>query len=77
MIGTPDPVWMQSVRAIVVPKPGVRIDEAAVIDHCRRTIASYKKPRSVVFADALPRAGAAIDYAALDRLYEGGGYPSG
>lgn len=77
VIGTPDPVWMQSVRAIVVPKPGATIDEAAVIDHCRKTIASYKKPRSVVFAETLPRAGAAIDYAALDRLYEGGGYPAG
>lgn len=77
VIGTPDPVWMQSVRAIVVAKPGAQIDEAAVIDHCRTAIASYKKPRSVIFADSLPRAGVAIDYAALDRLYEGGGYPAG
>lgn len=77
VIGTPDPVWMQSVRAIVVSKPGASLDEAAVIEHCRRSIASYKKPRSVIFADKLPRSGASIDYAALDGLYEGGGYPSG
>lgn len=75
VIGTPDPVWMQSVRAIIVPHPGALLDEAAVIDHCRRSIASYKKPRSVVFADGLPRIGSAIDYAALDHLYDGGGYP--
>jgi hypothetical protein len=35
------------------------------------------KPRSVVFADALPRVGGARDYATLDQAYGGGNYPGG
>ena len=46
-----------------------------LIEHCRATIASYKKPRTVAFVDALPRDGWAVDYAALDEQFGGGGYP--
>jgi acyl-CoA synthetase (AMP-forming)/AMP-acid ligase II len=48
------------------------------VEHCRRHIASYKKPKTVEFLDALPRlAGYAKDYAALDEKFGGGGYPGG
>jgi acyl-CoA synthetase (AMP-forming)/AMP-acid ligase II len=66
------------VKAIVVLKPGELVDATALIEHCRARIASYKKPRHVVFADALPRTPqGAIDYAALDAAHGGGGYPGG
>ena len=47
------------------------------IEHCQERIASYKKPRIVEFVDALPRAGFAVDYDALDARFGGGGYPGG
>ncbi len=51
---------------------------ADLIEHCRRHIASYKKPKTVEFLDALPRLAAyAKDYAALDEKFGGGGYPGG
>jgi long-chain acyl-CoA synthetase len=78
VIGVPDATWVQSVKAIVVLKAGVQASEQALIEHCRARIASYKKPRYVVFADALPRtAQGAVDYAALDAAHGGGGYPGG
>ncbi|HEV8312580.1 MAG TPA: long-chain fatty acid--CoA ligase, partial [Burkholderiaceae bacterium] len=78
VIGVPDDTWVQSVKAIVVLKAGVQASEQALIEHCRARIASYKKPRYVVFADALPRtAQGAVDYAALDAAHGGGGYPGG
>jgi len=46
-----------------------------LIEHCRGRIASYKKPRSVVFAEAIARRGFAPDYDALDVTFGGGGYP--
>lgn len=75
IIGAPDPKWDQRVKAIVVRREGATIAEADVIAHCRSQIASYKKPREVVFVASLPRKGWAIDYEALDAAHGGGGYP--
>jgi long-chain acyl-CoA synthetase len=75
VIGVPDPVWVQHVKAIVVLKPDAAATEADIVEHCRSLIASYKKPRIVVFAAELPRAGFAIDYTKLNADYGGGGYP--
>ncbi|MBE0479667.1 MAG: long-chain-fatty-acid--CoA ligase [Dehalococcoidia bacterium] len=55
VIGVHDKDWGESVKAIVVPKPGEQLTEAEVIDFCKASLASYKKPRSVDFMDALPR----------------------
>jgi long-chain acyl-CoA synthetase len=77
VIGRPDERWVQSVEAIVVLRPGSARSAADLIDFCKSTIASYKKPRSVRFVDALPRANGAKDYATLDRIYGGGNYPGG
>lgn len=75
VIGVPDRTWGQNVKAIVVLKEGASATEAELIEHCRERIASYKKPKSVEFVDALPRQGFAIDYDALDERFGGGGYP--
>jgi len=75
VIGVPDRTWGQSVTAIVVLREGHAASAEDIIGHCRERIASYKKPKGVVFTDALPRNGFAIDYDALDASYGGGGYP--
>ncbi len=55
VIGVPDDLWGESVAAFVVREPGSAIDAAAVIEHCKQHLASYKKPKHVRFVDALPR----------------------
>ena len=75
VIGVPDRTWGQNVTAVVVLAEGARADARDIIAHCRERIASYKKPKAVEFVDALPRQGFAVDYAALDERFGGGGYP--
>ena len=53
VIGVKDEYWGETVRAIVVRS--AEISEEALIAHCRTQIASYKKPKSVLFVDELPR----------------------
>jgi len=55
VIGVHDEQWGESVKAIVVTKPGKTLTEEEVIEFCKDHLASYKKPRSVDFIDALPR----------------------
>jgi long-chain acyl-CoA synthetase len=58
VIGVPDPLKQQKVKAFVVLKPGVD-DEAAVLDslweHCRRHIAKYSLPYEIELRDDLPK----------------------
>jgi acyl-CoA synthetase (AMP-forming)/AMP-acid ligase II len=55
VIGVPDEKWGESVKAFVALRAGAQATEAALVEHCRAAIASYKKPRSIVFMAALPR----------------------
>jgi len=55
VIGVKDDYWGETVRAIAVLTPGQIVSEDVLIEHCRSQIASYKKPKSVVFVEDLPR----------------------
>jgi len=55
VIGIPDRHWGESVVAVVVPARPDAVTADAVVAACRANLASYKKPRWVVFVDALPR----------------------
>lgn len=55
VIGIPDQKWGETVKAVVVPKPGMSIEEADIIAWARDRIAAFKAPRSVDVIEALPR----------------------
>ncbi|MEU6185780.1 AMP-binding protein [Nocardia sp. NPDC047038] len=77
LIGVPDPKFTQSVKAVVALVEGAEVTAEELIEHCRQRIASYKKPRTVEFVDEIPHRDGAKDYAALDEMFGGGGYPGG
>jgi fatty-acyl-CoA synthase/long-chain acyl-CoA synthetase len=57
VIGIPSDEWGESVHAIVVPRPGAALAQEDVISFSRKHLAGYKLPRSVAFADEIPRTG--------------------
>ncbi len=55
VIGFPDEHWGEVVKAVIVPKQGVQVSEAEIIEFCSRNLAGYKKPKSVDFWKELPK----------------------
>ncbi|WP_035840984.1 AMP-binding protein [Kitasatospora azatica] len=55
VIGVPDEKWGETVKALVVLKPGRQADEGELIAHCKARLAGYKAPTSVEVRDTLPR----------------------
>jgi len=55
VIGVPDETWGEEPRAVVIVKKGETATEEEIMEHCREQLASFKRPRSVVFVDSLPR----------------------
>jgi acyl-CoA synthetase (AMP-forming)/AMP-acid ligase II len=55
VIGVPDERWGETVKAVVVLKPGAGATAAEIISFCRGKLGGFELPRSVDFVDALPR----------------------
>jgi acyl-CoA synthetase (AMP-forming)/AMP-acid ligase II len=55
VIGISDPEWGQQPRAVVVLKEGESATVEEIMEFCQSKLAGFKRPRSVVFVDSLPR----------------------
>ena len=55
VIGVPSPEWGEEPRAVAVLKKGEQATAEEIIEFSRTKLAGFKRPRSVVFVDSLPR----------------------
>ncbi len=55
VVGVPDDVWGESVKAVIGLRDGYSATEQDIIDLCLSHLASYKKPKSVDFVPELPK----------------------
>ena len=55
VIGVPDDQWGEKILAIIVPADSNSANTEIIVDFCHENLASYKKPESVIFVDAIPR----------------------
>ena len=70
VVGVPDPLMVEAVKAVIFLKPGMTATEEEIIEHCKNRIASYKKPKYVVFSkEMLPKnPGGKVIKAAVKKL---------
>lgn len=57
VFGIPDDDWGEAVHAVVVKRPGSDLDTEGVRGFAREHLAGYKVPRSVDFAEEIPKTG--------------------
>lgn len=55
VIGVPDDVWGEAVKAFVLPRENRELTAEAVMEHCRKSLSGYKKPKSVEFISEVPK----------------------
>ncbi|HEX7073136.1 MAG TPA: AMP-binding protein [Hyphomicrobiaceae bacterium] len=55
VVGVADTKWVEAVTAVVALRPQAQVTEDELVDYVTGRVASYKKPRRVVFVESVPK----------------------
>lgn len=70
VLGVPDEKWGQTVKAVIAPKPGEKIEEKEIVEHIQSRLSRFKRPRIIQFVDSLPKIGSGkLDRVTIKKTY--------
>jgi acyl-CoA synthetase (AMP-forming)/AMP-acid ligase II len=55
VVGIPDEIMGESIKAVIVLRDGVRVTEKDIIRHCAQNLPPFKVPKVVEFVQSLPK----------------------
>nr|WP_225434267.1 hypothetical protein [Peribacillus tepidiphilus] len=55
VVGIPDPIRDETIKAFVILKPGEKMKEEELINYCRLHLSKFKVPEFVEFVTDFPR----------------------
>ncbi|WP_460062530.1 acyl-CoA synthetase [Streptomyces sp. YKOK-I1] len=55
VFGLPHPQWIEAVTAVVVLRQGETATAEELVEHCRKSLAGFKSPKHIEFAEQLPK----------------------
>jgi len=55
VVGLPHDRWVEAITAVVIAKPGVTLTEQEVLDAAATRLPGFKRPKSVLLVDDMPR----------------------
>lgn len=54
-LGIPDKIYGEEIASFVVPKPGCRVEEEELLNHCKEKLPQFKLPKVIRFMGEIPR----------------------
>ena len=53
--GKPDNHWGETILAFVIKSSNSEVTEKDLIIHCKKLLASFKKPEQIIFVETMPK----------------------
>jgi long-chain acyl-CoA synthetase len=69
VIGVPDERLGEIVAAVIEPQAGVNLSEEEIIEHCKKNLPNYQRPRKVIFDKVLRNPTGKLEKAKMRQIY--------
>jgi acyl-CoA synthetase (AMP-forming)/AMP-acid ligase II len=71
VIGMPDERLGEVAVAVIAVQPGVKISEEEILEHCKKNLPNYQRPRKIIFDKVLRNPTGKLEKAKMRQIYTG------